>query len=193
MKARPHWITSLPLVAVLVLTTCSRPPNETIQRVSSAFDGLEAMKAKDYVTQSYQQAEQAYAEAMAEIEMQRQRSPWSRSYSRAGDLLSTAQKAMEQTTDQAEDRRDEVAREAADLIEEAKAMLESAESGLAKMEAPGPKKRDIRAKLENATETLREARNAFDSGDFLGARSKADDANVSLVDVQAVIDGMSGR
>jgi hypothetical protein len=128
MRAGPHWMKSLPLVTVLALTKCSRPPNDTIRTVTRSFEKLEAMKARDYVPRSYQNAEQAYAEAMTEIEMQQQKSPLSRSYIRAGDLLSKAKVAMEQTMNQAEDRRDQLAREAAGLIEEAKAAFASAES-----------------------------------------------------------------
>jgi hypothetical protein len=183
---------SLSLVTALALASCSRPADDTIRMVSSDFKGLEAMRAKDYAPQSYQQAEQAYADAMAEIEMQRQKTTFKRSYSRANELLAKAKETVEQAIKETEDSRDRVAEEAGESIEEAKAALQSTKSGLAELETPTLKKQDIRAELDNAAATLKEARNAFDGGDFLSARSKAEDAFVSIVSAQVAIGTVHG-
>jgi hypothetical protein len=184
---------SLPLTVVLILASCSQRPEDTIQRVTDSFQKLEAMKAKDYAPEAFQQAEDAYADAVAEIEMQRQKTMLNRSYSRANELLAKAKEKVEQAVNQSQDSRNRLARDAGESIEEAKAALQSTESDLAKLDSLPPKKQDIRAELDNAAATLKEACNAFDSGDFLSARSKAEDAEVSIVSVQIAIEAGHGR
>jgi hypothetical protein len=151
------------------------------------------MKANDYAPKAFKQAEAAYADAMAEIELQKERSVLTRSYSKANVLLAKASEALEQAKVEAEDGREEMQQEAATVLQDTKVALKSAEDQLAKLKTRSAEVSRIRSTFEETSGVLKEAEQAFDSGDFVNAQSKANDAKALSEEVLVDIGRVHGR
>jgi hypothetical protein len=97
--------------------------------------------------------------------------------------LEKASRAVEQARAEAEDGREEMEQEAATLLQDAKVAFESAEDQLTGLRKHSRKVAEARETFEATGKTLEEAEQAFDSGDFLSAHSKATDAKALIEQV----------
>jgi hypothetical protein len=174
------------------LTSCARAPEENVQFVTTAFQELEAMKAEGYAPQAFDQAEKAYAEAMAELEAQNGTFFLNRSYTQANDLLAKAKEALEKAKEEVEKAREVMQHDAGTLIKNAKQAFATAEDAMGALQLPSGKLEPIRKVYEDAGGTLKAAEDAFESGDFLTAQSKAEETNALLDQVTEGLNEVRG-
>jgi DNA repair exonuclease SbcCD ATPase subunit len=193
MRTRSLGIMLIPITTLLMLVSCSRLPEDKVQTVTDSFHKLEDMKAKDYAPEAFKKAEDAYADAMEEIELQDEKFVLTRSYSKANDLLAKASEAVEQAKAKTEDGREEMQQEVATVLEDTKVNVKSAEDQLDKLKTKSAEITRIRDSFEETSGALKEAEQAFDSGDFLNAQSKANDAKALSEEVLVDIGRVHGR
>jgi len=192
MRKRSLWMMSIPLTMFLMLVSCSQPPEDKIQTVTDSFEKLEAANAKGYAPEAVERADDAYSEAMSEVQAQREKFVLTRSYSRADDLLNVAIEAIQDATKETADSRKGMQEDASRLLQDAKVAFKSAEDQLAKIKVHSARVVEIRDSFEESGALLREAEQAFNEGDFLTADSKATDAKAQIQDVLADINEIHG-
>lgn len=175
MNARRFGGLVLASLAAVVLTTgCERARRESIDAAKSALEAAKSAGAETYVLQAYAEAEKVLAEAMKEVEIQNERSMFSRSYSEANQLLTKAKDLADEAKKRAEQKREEWKRDAEVAIEEAEAALVTAREAT---EKAGVAKRDaLKGRLEEAGTVLFDAEKALKAGSFIDAHAKAEDA-----------------
>jgi hypothetical protein len=172
MKIYSTLILLLTISLSATLTSCARAPEEKIQVVTTAFQDLETMNAEGYAPQAFDQAEKAYADAMAELEAQNGTFFLNRSYTLANDLLAKAKEALEKAKEEAETAREVMQQDADTLIENAKQAFATAEDAMGELQLPSARMEPIRKVYEDAGGTLKAAEDAFESGDFLKLLNK---------------------
>jgi hypothetical protein len=188
MKKMSPFILLLWVSLATAVTSCGRSPDDdTIQAVTTAFNDLEGTNAQSYAANAFGVAEKVYADAMAEVEAQRGKSFLTRSYRHANELLANAKDAIERAKTRAEERRKNVERDSGTLIEHAKLSFVDLKAEVEKLKAPSTKRENIRQALEEVGASLKAAEDTYESGDFLIARAKAEEAKSLLARVSSDI------
>ena len=168
-----HWI--LLCVVGLGLSSCEETHQTAIEEAATALEAARAANGKGYAPEAFQKAEEAYADAMEEVESQNKRSYFIRTYGTSTELLRRATEASNEAKKKAEDGRQEMRAEADTLIKDVQKRFESAE-----IVVEQSKRIRLKDVLEKAGAVLFEAENAFKAGDFLAAYEKAQDAQALI-------------
>jgi hypothetical protein len=172
------WI--LVLFAVLGLTACAEPPQTSMDEATASLEEARTANGKGYAPDAIQKAEEAYAAAMAEVELQNDRNPFMRSYGKATELLTEATGDSNKAKEEAESRREEMHAEADGLIADVQKRFESAEVVTEQARRP-----EIKGTLEEAGTMLLDAEKASKAGDYLSAYEKAQDAQALIEEVMS--------
>jgi len=159
----------------IVLAACGEPPQAAIEEATNGLEAARTTNGKGYAPEALEKAEDAYAQAMEEVESQNERSYYLRTYGKATELLTRATEASNQAKTQAEDRREEMRAEADTLIKDVQKRFESAE-----VVAEESRRARLKEELEKVGSTLFDAEQAFKADDFLGAYEKALDAQALI-------------
>lgn len=159
------------------LSGCAQAPQQDIDSAKAVIEEARTAQADKYAPESFQQAEDALQSAMAEIEAQNGKFAMFRSYERATELLAQAKETGTKAKADGEAKRSEARQAAEALIKEAEIALDAAKTSLTTAPRGKGTRADIeamKAEIETLSSTLTEAHQAFDSGDFLSAKAKAD-------------------
>jgi hypothetical protein len=169
---RTGWAVALGLV----LAGCAQVPSADVDAAKHALDEARQAQASDYAPQSWTAAQDAQSKLDAELDAQGQRWSALRSYTVASQLAATAKHAAEQSRDEAMAGKEKAKTEASTMM--AQARDEAAHAQAAVTTAPHGKgtEADLASLKSDATSidtTLQEMQQAFDAGDYIGAKTKA--------------------
>jgi len=162
--------------ALALLAGCAKVPQETVDAAKAAVEAAKAAEADRYLADQFNAAQDSLNAAMAEIETQNSKFALTRNYDRAKALLESAMKAANAAKDGVAAKKEEVKAEAQNLLTSAQAAVEETKKLMAK--APRGKEgkqmlEQMQAELSGVEASWAEANNALSSGDFMGARDKA--------------------
>jgi hypothetical protein len=173
MKAmRISWAVALGLV----LAGCAQVPSADVDAAKHALDEARQAQAAEYAPQSWTAAQDAEAKLEAELDAQSQRWSALRSYTVASQLAASTKQAAEKSRDEATAGKEQAKNEATTMM--AQARDEAAHAQAAVTTAPRGKgtEADLASLKSDATsidDTLNEMQKAFDAGDYIGAKTKA--------------------
>jgi len=188
MKAtRIGWIAAIGLV----LAACSHMPTVDVDAAKHALDEARNAQAAEYAPQAWTAAQDADAKLEAELDAQSQRWAALRSYTVARQLAVDTKTAAERSRDEAVAGKDKAKDEASTLM--AQAREESSRANAAVGSAPRGKgtEADLASLKSDATSidsTLQEMQTAFDGGDYINAKVKAQAAIDAAKKIEAEIE-----
>jgi hypothetical protein len=188
MKAtRIGWIAALGLV----LAACSHMPTVDVDAAKHALDEARNAQAAEYAPQAWTAAQDADAKLEAELDAQSQRWSALRSYTVARQLAVDTKTAADRSRDEAVAGKDKAKDEASTLM--AQAREESSRANAAVGSAPRGKgtEADLASLKTDATSidtTLQEMQRAFDAGDYINAKVKAQAAIDAAKNIEAEIE-----
>jgi hypothetical protein len=172
------YLRPLVLLAVIVsLASCAKPPQAEIDAAKAAMDS--AAKSADVVTYApdeLRSAQEKLAALDAEVAAQARRSPLSRNYDETLALAHGAADAAAKAVTAAAAAKEQVAREAASLVEEITASIPQFESKVWAAKRVPRIKLDVIAPLgqlpEQARTIVEDARQDIGAGAFATAKAK---------------------
>ena len=164
------------VAAIVIVAGCAQVPSTDIEAARRMLDDAKLAQASDYAPEEWNAASDAEARLDAELKAQEERWTLTRSYAKsrtlAAEVLATARTARESAVAGKERTKTEVAA----LMTEANAANAQAKEAL----AGAPKGKGTQADLAALTTdaqsidaTLMEMQRAFDAGDYINARAKA--------------------
>jgi len=165
------------VVAVgLLLAACAQAPTADIDAAKHALDEARQAQAAEYAPQSWTAAQDAEAKLEAELDAQSQRWSALRSYTVASQLAAGTKQAAERSRDEAMAGKEQAKTEASTMM--AQARDEAARAQAAVTTAPRGKgtEADLASMKSDATsidDTLAQMQKAFDAGDYIAAKTKA--------------------
>ncbi len=174
--------------ALLVFIGCAKPPEQEIQKASTAMDAAKIAEAEEYVPESYQVAMDTINAANAAKQEADGKFALFRSYSKAKALYVSAEALANKAVEDAAAEKERVKQEVTGLLTQAKAVLDSANAALAK----APKGKGSKADIELIKNDLAAAQASFDdanldfnAGKYKVAKSKVEAA---MMKAQSVIE-----
>ena len=188
MKAtRIGWIGALGLV----LAACSQMPTVDVDAAKHALDEARNAQSAEYASQAWTAAQDADSKLEAELDAQSQRWSALRSYTVARQLALDTKTAAERSRDEAVAGKDKAKDEASTLM--AQAREESTRANAAVSSAPRGKgtEADLASLKSDATSidgTLVEMQRAFDAGDYINAKVKAQAAIDAAKKIEAEVE-----
>lgn len=188
------------VLAAVALTGCAKPPQDLVNSVSAAIDGVKQAGAELYAPDALNKVTDLSNQAKAEIEVQNAKFALFRSYKKAEELLKQAAAAAETARQDAIAAKEKAREEANLAIETCKTKWQAAMDAV----AAAPMGKDTKAEIEamkselTALESaLREAENAIGSEDYLDAKAKAESvmnkADQISADVAQAIEKVKGK
>ncbi len=160
----------------LVLAGCAQVPRADVDAAKHALDEARQAHAAEYAPQSWTAAEDAESKLEAELDAQAQRWSALRSYTVASQLAAGTKQAAERSRDEATAGKEKAKTDASTMM--AQARDEAARAQAAVKTAPRGKgtEADLASMKSDAAsidDTLAEMQKAFDAGDYIGAKTKA--------------------
>jgi len=165
----------LAVVALLLVTGCSKPPEVEMQNAETAIQAAQAVEAEQYAPQAYRVAMDSLTAAKAAKTEQDSKFALFRSYSKAKAMFLSAQAMAEQAKTEAEAEKERVRLEVMDMMTKAQESVDAAAKALEKAPRGKGSKADIemiKNDLESVMMGFNEAKADFDAGKFLVAKGK---------------------
>ena len=168
--------TILVLGLALGLAACAQAPKTEVDEAKHAIEQAQQAQAADYAPEAWNAAKDAEAKLDAEIAAQEQKFALTRSYKQSKELATLAKDQANKAAQQAVAGRDQAKADAEALVSQAR---EESKKAAAALEA-APRGKGTEADLaslksDNAgiDSMIEEAQRMIDSGDYLGAKTKA--------------------
>ena len=165
----------LAVIAMLVVVGCSKPPEQEMSGATQALDSAKMGEAPDYAPDAYRVAADTLNAAMALKREADAKFALFRSYGKSKAMFVRAQALANDAATKAQAEKERVRVEVADMLVQAKALLDSAEVDLKKAPRGKGSKADIeliRTDLAAATAQHAEAQMDFDGGKYKAAKAK---------------------
>jgi hypothetical protein len=188
MKAtRIGWIAALGLV----LAACSQMPTVDVDAAKHALDDARNAQAAEYAPQAWTAAQDADAKLEAELDAQSQRWSALRSYTVARQLAVDTKTAADRSRDEAVAGKDKAKDEASTLMAQAREASSRANAAVGSAPRGKGTEADLASLKTDATSidtTLQEMQRAFDAGDYINAKVKAQAAIDAAKNIEAEIE-----
>jgi len=175
----------------LILAACSQPPAADIDAARHALDEARQAQAAEYAPQAWTAAQDADTKLQAELDAQSQRWSALRSYTVARDLAVNTKTAAEKSRDEAASGKEQAKTEAGTLMAQARDEVARANAAVASAPRGKGTEADLASLKTDATsidDTLNEMQRAFDSGDYINAKSKAQAAIDAAKKIESEVD-----
>jgi len=173
MKAtRISWAVAL----ALVLAGCAQVPQADVDAAKHALDEARQAQAAEYAPQSWTAAQDAESKLQAELDAQEQRWSALRSYTVASQLAASTKQAAERSRDEAMAGKEQAKNEASTMMAQAREAASRAQAAVTSAPRGKGTEADLASLKSDATsidDTLMEMQKAFDAGDYIGAKTKA--------------------
>lgn len=172
-----RFTVALAIGATLALAGCSKAPQKEIDAAQAALEKAKASGADAYAADAYHGAEEAMAQARAEVEAQKGKFRLMQSYGKAKLLLVKAEADAEQALLAAEEGKIQFRQDSQIAIDAARTRLDAAVAAVANAPAGKDARADVEAMkgdLEALRATLAEAEAAYGGEDFATAKQKAE-------------------
>ncbi|HJQ97507.1 MAG TPA: hypothetical protein VJ826_04280 [Candidatus Polarisedimenticolaceae bacterium] len=163
-------------VLSLALAGCAQSPVAEIDGAKQALDRARDAQAPDYAPDAWTAANDAQARLDAELDAQTHKNALFRSYSKSKELASEVKASAERATELAATGKDKAKTEAATLITQARDEYALAQQALTSAPKGKGTEADLASLKGNASGiegTLAEMQSAFDAGNYLTAKTKA--------------------
>jgi hypothetical protein len=175
----------------LTLAACAQVPTAQVDAAKQAVESARAAQAPDYATESWNAVNDAQAKLDAELKAQDDHWTPLRSYTKAQAMAADLKDAADRAAQDAASGKEKAKTEASNLI--AQAHDEAAKAQTALGSAPKGKGTEadlasLKADTTSLDGTIQDAQKAFDAGDYLGAKTKAQAAISSAQQVQKEIE-----
>lgn len=175
---------SFALVAVLsvglLATGCAKPPQQELDGVKAAMDGVQA-EASKWAPEAWANVQSAANAVQTELEAQNGKFALLRSYNKTKELIAAEQKAVDDAKAAAVAGKEKAKNDATAAIQAAKDALKGASDAMTALEGckkkPKEFKKDMeamKAKYDGLNAQAASLDSAFASEDYLGAKSAAD-------------------
>jgi len=182
------------VVVVLLVTSCAKPPEETIQQAGSALEAAEAAGARKYAPDAWNRANQAMERLNAELSAQDQRFILFRNFKTAGTLAEEATNAANQAKAEADKKKAQLRADVNEMIAEVRSSLRSARTQLSGLPATATvNTANLRSKLVEAEGLLDKAQSEMGAERFDSAMAGAADARDRVVEVLRAIERAAPR
>ena len=161
--------------ALLVIAGCSKAPEAEMQAASNAINAARSAEAEQYVPNAFRMASDTLNAAMAAKQEQDSKFALFRSYGKSKETFVRAQALAEDATAKAAEEKERVRQEVTNLITEAQTALDAANAAFAKAPKGKGNKAElelIKADLASVAAQFEEAKNDFNAGKYLTAKSK---------------------
>jgi hypothetical protein len=164
------------LVLSLAFAGCAQSPVAEIDGAKQALDRARESQAPDYAPEAWNAANDAQSRLDAELDAQKNKTSLFRSYAKAKDLASEVKTSAERATELAAAGKDKAKTEAAALMGQARDEYALADKALTS--APHGKGTEadlasLKGGVTSIDATLAEMQAAFDAGDYIMAKTKA--------------------
>lgn len=178
-----------------LLTGCAEAPTAKVDEVQAAFTAATDQEANVYVADQFTAAQDSFAAAQAEIEVQNGKFALTRDYSRAEALLQSAADLANASVEQVAAKKEEVRVQADSLILQAQTAVAEAQALLAR--APRGKEGEvalvsIREDAGSAEGMVNEAIAAQGNGEYMKAldlaRAAVEKANALIAEMNTAIE-----
>lgn len=175
------------LFVIVVLSSCTKAPQDELNAAKAALDTAKAAGADQYLPERYNALTDSLNAAIAEIETQNSKFFLTRNYNRAKALLTETTQRAGTLKDDAVAKKQEVQAEVTKLLADIKNEIAQTRQLIAK----APRGKEGRAALQameseiNVVETsINEASQLLNSGDYLTARDKLSAGMQKVLDVR---------
>lgn len=172
---RKHNRSFLPaaLLLVVLFTGCAQVPQEKLDEAQAALLRADEAEADLYVAEQFRAAQDSFAAAQVEIEVQSGKSAFSRDYSDAEALLQSTIDAAQAAIEGVEVGKEAVRLEAEGLLAEAQAAVTRAQELLAQAKPGDVALVSFQEDAGTVQSMLAEAATAQQNGEFARARDLA--------------------
>ena len=164
------------LILTLALLGCAKSPVAEIDGAKQALDRARDAQAPEYAPEAWNAANDAQARLDAELDAQKNKTALFRSYSKSKDLAAEVKSSAERASELASTGKEKAKAEATTLISQARDEYALAEKALASAPRGKGTEADLASLKSGVTgidSTLSEMQRAFDAGDYLTAKTKA--------------------
>jgi hypothetical protein len=164
------------LILTLALLGCAQSPVAEIDGAKQSLDRARDGQAADYAPEAWNAANDAQSRLDAELDAQKNRTALFRSYSKAKDLAAEVKSSADRAAELASAGKEKAKAEATTLISQARDEYSLAEKALAAAPRGKGTEADLASLKSGVTSidgTLAEMQRAFDAGDYLAAKTKA--------------------
>jgi hypothetical protein len=182
------------IVAVLLVTSCAKPPDAQIQQAGAALEAAEAAGAQKYAPDAWNRAKQAMEGLNAELSAQDQRFRLFRNFNSARTLAEEATNAANQAKTEADKKKAQLRTDITKMVADVKSSLQSARtqlSGLPRTAAVNTA--NLRSRLDAAEGLLDKAQSEMVAERFDSAMASAGAARDSVVGVLRAIEQAAPR
>lgn len=186
------WILALSLG----IAGCSSMPKSDVDAARAALDDAQKSGAVDYAPEAWNSAKDASAKLDAELAAQDQKWTVMRSYKQSRELALAAKADAERASQEAVTGKDKAKGEAAAMLTEARDAYAAAQKAVSTAPRGKGTEADLASLKSDATsieDTLKEMQTAYDSGDFIGAKTKAQAAIDASKRIQTEIEDAKHR
>lgn len=182
--------------AALVVTGCAQAPTADIDAARQSLDNAKAAQAADYAPDAWNAAQDAQNKLDAELKAQEDKMALLRSYGKAKALAADLKSDAEQAVQAAQAGKEKAKTDASDLMTQAKDEYAKAQKALATAPRGKGTEADLASLQADGTgieTTLGEMQKAFDAGDYLTAKTKAQSAIASSQEIEKEIEDAKSR
>ena len=167
---------SLALALAVVAAGCAQAPKVDVDAAQHALEDARMAKAPDYAPEAWNAAQDAEAKLQAELDAQQKTWAVARSYSTARQLAVVAKDQAEKAAQDAVAGKEKAKADATTLMAQARDQAKLANDAVAAAPRGKSTEADLASLKSDSTAigtTLDEMQKAFDGGDYVGAKSKA--------------------
>jgi hypothetical protein len=181
-------------LTTLVLSGCSKVPQEEIDTATSAIEQAASAGANIYVHEDFIALQDSLNNVMVSIEAQK--SKFISNYATAREHLAGVTQFAGEVTQLAETRKEEMKTEIQNTISEVKTLIESNRQLI--LEAPRGKEGTsalmaIKGEIDAVENTLNETSTLFDSGDYMATLEKAKSAREKAIAINTELTGVIAK
>jgi outer membrane murein-binding lipoprotein Lpp len=118
---KTFWKTGVLVVTVALVSGCAKAPREAMDSASNLLTQAETQEADVYAPEQFKAAQDSFAAAQTEIDLQAGKFAMVRDYDRASELLAAASRLATEAAETGVTRKEEMRVETEDLLAQARA------------------------------------------------------------------------
>jgi hypothetical protein len=184
----------IPLILVLGLVTCAKPPQADIDAAKASVDTVaKNADVTAYAPNSLKAAQDSYAKLKAEVDAQAAKGALSRNYDLTKTLVTQTKAAADKAKADAQKAKDQAKADATALIAGIKAQFPDVDKQLATAlkstkKAVKTTATAMKPQVEQAKLTVAEAEQDLANGNYASAKAKAEAVAQAITDGKAALD-----
>lgn len=170
-------LTAASSIALVALTACSQAPVKEVDAAKASLESARQAQAQEYAPDAWNTATNTEAALDTELRTQEETLALFRSYDRSVALAAELDRAGKAASEEAVAKKTSMKTEVAALLDRAAAEIASAQKAVASAPRGKGTEADLSSLKSDAAgldAQLQEARTAFEAGDLIGAKAKAD-------------------